>query len=216
MKIRTLLLPLILLVLLSGCGPNTQMTATWKNPEFVAGNKATKIFVAVMAANKVVRLKLEDALADEITRRGGKAVRSYERFPMSVAGTNSIKLNTSETINSIRESGCDAIMVVALLDKKEETHYVPGSAGYIYPGATYGYYGSYGGYYDHYASVVYSPGYYESIREYYLETSIFNAITEKIVWTGQSTTSSPANVDAFIRDYKAALLGGLKRDKVIK
>jgi len=212
MKTRSLLLPLILLVILSSCG-GTRMTATWKNPEYVADKKAEKIFVAVLARKLEVRQSVENALADEIIARGGKVLRSYERFPVTV--NNFEKLNTEIALNSIREAGCDVIMVVSLLDKKEETRYVEGSA-YVYPGLSYGWYGSYSGYYGHYADVMYSPGYTETSTEYYLETSIFNAITEKMIWTGQSVTYSPNSLNQFVQEYKHVLLYSLKKDGIIK
>jgi hypothetical protein len=215
MKTKLLLLPALLMLLLTACGPNTKMTASWKDPEFVAGQRAQKVFVAALSPNLQVRQSLENALADEIISRGGKALRSYERFPMSRDQAN---LGSAEVLASIKEAGCDAILLVVMLDKKEETHYVEGSTT-VYGGGGYGYGGyyggGYGGYYGHYATVVTSPGYYETNKEYYLETSIFNALTEKAIWTGQSTTTNPSTIDAFIADYKYVLLNRLRKDGVL-
>jgi hypothetical protein len=211
MKAKLLILIALIGIFFTSCGPGTRMTATWKNPEYSRTEKPKKLFIAVLTQKLEVRQMMENQLGDAAMARGLKILKSYERFPPSTVLNQNI--SNADAIKSIQEAGCDAILLVTMLDKQEKTRYVEGST-YVYPGTTYGWYNTYDAYYGHYQEVVTTPGYYTTDTEYYLETSLFDAKTNQLVWTGQSVTYSPPSVNKFVSEFKMVLLNQLKKDGI--
>jgi len=100
-----------------------------------------------------------------------------------------------------------------LVDQQHETRYVPGTA--YYPTA-YPYYGAFGSYYAYGYSSFYSPGYYTDDKIYYFEANLYDAQTEKLVWSAQSKTYNPSSIDSFLDEYVEALSKQLAKDGVVK
>jgi len=123
----------------------------------------------------------------------------------------------ADVLDKVRELNCDLIFTVSLLDSKSETRYVPGSTSYYYaPYPTYGYYGGFGTYYGHYGPAVYSPGYYTTDKSYYLEGNLFDAFTEKILWSIQTVTYNPDGIKQFSSSYCKLLVNQAQYDELLK
>ena len=77
---------------------------------------------------------------------------------------------------------------------------------------------TYRGFYDYYAYVggyVYEPGYYTKHKRVKLETNLYDAKTEQLVWSMQSETMNP-NSDKDLIDAKIkAVIKRLKEQKLI-
>ena len=85
------------------------------------------------------------------------------------------------------------------MDVDRKDVYVPPTT-YVssYPSYGYPYYGSWYGYYSHGYTVTHDPGYtYEKVTVS-LETNLYNASDEAIIWSGQSQTFDPKGVDDVI------------------
>ena len=96
---------------------------------------------------------------------------------------------------SIGKTGCDAILMLALLDSKEVESYNPGT---VYAPVNYGYYGGYYGYYNHYYPQVYSPGYYSVDKTFYLEANLYDLKADKLVWSVQSEARNPKDLSSLV------------------
>ena len=140
-----LLLVLVSALLLSACGPTQKITASWVSPEATANSPYESIFVIVMTQNLASSYTLEDRLAALIASRGQKYVVSSSVFP--AGGSVSERFTREQLQKVIGETGCDAVLVLSLLDVKTVESYQPGSA--YYP-MNYHMYGSYYGYYNYY------------------------------------------------------------------
>ena len=94
----------------------------------------------------------------------GKGVASYT----FVTGSNLTKADKAGITQRLKADGIDLIVIMHLLDVKEETRYVPGSAmpGYVgVPG-----YGGYWSGYGYAAPMYYNPGYYTKDKKFLVET----------------------------------------------
>jgi len=169
----------------------------------VKTQKYKSVFIAALVENKELRSTLENALAVEAKKRHLRTVKSMEVFTPNFSKENTP--SKEEMLKVIKKKDCDAIFTVALLDVKTESHYVPGSQMYN-PYPTFGYYGGWYGYYGYHYPQIYDPGYYSTDKMYYLESNLFDADTEKILWSAQSETTNPASIGQFSNDYVKAIV----------
>src|SRR4030095_17201404 len=98
---------------------------------------------------------------------------------------------------------------------EEEVRYVPGSTAYsVMP--YYSYYGNYTGYYSHYTQTVSDPSYYAAEKDYFIQSNLYDAASEEIMWSVQSEVYSPSTLEKFSKSYTAGLLRKLEKDKMLK
>jgi copper homeostasis protein (lipoprotein) len=202
----------ILLIVVS-CGPSQKITNSWVSPEAAGGVSYQKVFVAALSNDKAAKVFVENAIADKLSEMGVKTVVSSDLFPPNFS--DYAEVGKEEMMKKIIETGADAIFTVALLDVQTTERYNPGTP-YTpgYPG--FGFYGSWGGYYNYRFPVIYSPGYYTTDKTYLIESNLYDAATEKLVWTVQSSAFSPANLNDWFRGYSRMMLMQMKKDGLLK
>ncbi len=183
------------------CGTSTNITGTWQNPEMtVTGYDA--ILVTVLTPNVVARRAVEGSMVEELRSKGVKAQASIDVFPPNFMNTQPTK---EEVLTKVRDENMKGVLTVALLDTQEDTRYVPGTTAYA-PYPRYGYYGSFGGYYGTYYGRVYDPGYYTTSRTYFIENNLYDVDSEELVWSAQSRSYDPSNIESAARSLAKALV----------
>jgi len=182
----------ILLVVVS-CGPSQKITNSWVSPEAEGGVSYQKVFVAALSNDKAAKVFVENAIADKLSEMGVKTVVSSDLFPPNFS--DYAEVGKGEMMKKIIETGADAIFTVALLDVQTTER---------------------GGYYNYRFPVIYSPGYYTSDKTYLIESNLYDAATEKLVWTVQSSAFSPANLNDWFRGYSRMMLMQMKKDGLLK
>ena len=203
MKLRTFCL--LLLLSISGCGPTQKITSSWADPEATSKGPYNKVFVVVLTPNATANYDLEDQMAKTLIARGFKVIRSTDIFPPKFSITKD--LTREQLTSTIAERGCDAVLVLALLDSKKVESYNPGT---VYAPVNYGYYGSFYGYYNYYYPVVYSPGYYSIDKTFYLETNLYDLASDKLLWSVQSEARNPKDLNSWFKSYSKMLISHLK------
>ncbi|MCJ8165613.1 hypothetical protein MKJ04_12245 [Pontibacter sp. E15-1] len=174
---------------LYGCVPTTRITATWKNPEAGTQN-FDKIVVAALTDNVRARQTVETDMQMQLQQRGITASRSIDLFPPTVREGGP---DMNQLLQKIKNQNYDAILTVALIDEDTETRYVPGTYGYT-PVTRFGWYGRFRGYYTYWYPTLYDPGYYTEEKIYFLETNLYDASSEDLLWSAQSRSYSPASL----------------------
>jgi hypothetical protein len=210
MKLKKVLLVLFV-VAISGCGPTQKIIASWADPEAKSKGPYSKVFVVVLSQNKDAYYYIEAEMSETLISRGYKVVKSNEVFPPTFSPTQDF--TREQLLESIKNTGCDAVLTLALLDSKTVETYHPGTT--YYP-TNYGYYGSYYGYYNHYYPQVYSPGYYSVDKTYYLETNLFDLASDKLIWSVQSQAKNPSSLTSWFKDYSYLLTKHLKSQGLSK
>lgn len=205
----------VVLVFIS-CSSSQKVLSSWVNKEELKGKKYSKVFIAVLTQNVSSKTILEYDLAATLNEQGYQTVKSTDA--LSGSFRDNPNLTKDDVLAKVRETNCDVILTVTLLDSKTETRYVPGTSVYASyaPYPAYGYYGGFGTYFGYYAPAIYSSGYYTTDKTYFLESNLFDAATEKILWSVQSSTYNPDNIKEFSSRYCKLLVSQAKDDELLK
>lgn len=197
---RTLLAAAVVLTL-NSCGPTTRLSAVWVAE--VTQPMESVIVLAIDAAPSG-RRKYEDAFVATLQERGMKAVQSYMVLP------HDGKLSEDDLRAAIVQGGYDSAIATRLLAIDQEQVYVPPTE-YVTMGTGYGLYGYYGRGY----TVQQTPGYIKTNTTVRLETHIYDADSEKLVWAAHSDTFDPATPDATIKSVVSLIAIRLENDRLI-
>jgi len=198
-------------VILTACSTSTQITGTWKNKDIEAP-VYNNIFVAALTHNLDARKIVENELAAQLRDQGVKVTTSLELFgPI----TREQAGNKDEIVKKVRENGNDAILTLSLVDTETETRYVPGDNTYYAPTITYNFYGSFSSYYNYYHPQLYEPGYYANDKIYFLESNLYDMNSEELLWSAQSQSYSPADIENFAEEFSEVTIARMHKDAVI-
>ncbi len=201
---------LMMLFVAVSCAPSTKITASWKNP--AAEGMKDNILVAAMTQNMAAKITVEREMVGALKGADVGVTAAAELFAPNF--TQDVGKNKEAMLKKIRENGNDGILTITLLDQQTETRYVPGSTAYS-PMVSYGYYGGFHSYYNYRYPMVYDPGYYTEDKTFFLESNLYDAETEELLWSAQSKTYNPSNLDAFARDFAAITVAKLKSENLI-
>jgi hypothetical protein len=191
----------------SGCSTTTLLTS-W-NDSTVQSYTLKKPLIVAIVKTPLIRKKLEDEFVKSFQKIGINAVPSYTVFPeMGDLAPDSVK-------GRLPSIGRDSILVIRLLDVKQETVHVPArtdvyGSGYARPA----YYGSYGGYYANSVSVVSTPAYNYVDKKYVAESNIYDAIDGKMIWTGATETEDTNAIDAAVADFTQVLMKDIRAKSI--
>lgn len=192
------------------CSSSTEITGSWKNPA-LKDKKYNNVFVAAFTKNINAKTTVEGDLASALQKKGTAVSRSIQVMPPNFTDSAN---NKEAMLKKIRKTEANAILTISLIDKETESRYVPGSYGYQ-PYPRFGYYGMFWGYYSYWYPQVYSPGYYVEDKTYYIETNLYDAKTEEVVWSAQSATYNPANLQRFSKEFASVIADRLSKEGLL-
>lgn len=195
--ISKITLAIVLFTAATSCSSNTYITGTWKKPG-TSLKKYNNIYIDVLSSNIPAKQQVENALQQELGANGIKAEKSIDVMPPDYESQN--YKNQDAMMGKIKAGNVDGILTVALLNEKDKQRYVPGNYGYN-PGFAYGFYNTYWGYYSGRYPLLYDPGYYTTDEIYYIETNLYDANTDQLVWSTQSKTYNPNSISGFLNGY---------------
>jgi hypothetical protein len=197
------LLAASLLAPLTACGPTTRLTGVWVTE---TPRPLRNVMVLAIDASPGGRRKYEDRFVNELSGRGMEAIQSYRVLPLDG------QLEEAALRAAVAQGGYDGVIATRLLAVDQDQVYVPPTE-YVTMGAGYGR-GLYG-YYGMGYSVRTTPGYIKTNTTVRLETHIYDAGTEKLIWAGHSDTFDPATPDAAIKSVVSLIATRLERDRLI-
>jgi hypothetical protein len=177
---------------LTACATTT-FTSSWKAPDAQPMGKLTgqKVVAVAMSKNKATRRSAEDTLVSVLNASGAKGVPSY-----SILGDET---DEAKARAAIEKSGAVAAVVMRPVAKEKELSSTPST---MYVGPRYG--GYWGGYYGYGWGGAWGGG--VDIRTdtiVIVETLVYSLKQNKLVWAGQSKTTNPSRVDAFVKEVAA-------------
>ncbi|MFD2246453.1 hypothetical protein [Pontibacter ruber] len=198
---RSIYITIFTIVFMVACGPSTQIVKSWKDPgaSFTQGPQ-NKTLVIAMVKDETSRRVVEDQI---IKRMAGQAVASYTLLTPEL-----MKGAEESTLHDILTQGqFTHVLMTRLVDVDEETHYVPGT--------TTGYYGGWGRYYGYGAGFYTSPGYYETDKNYMVETTVYTVNPDKLVWAGTTKSVNPTKLEDTINEIADAVTTKMREDGFI-
>jgi len=200
----------MILAVMAGCKASTDFTGTWKNEQAESGDIQT-ILVTALTSRVNVRQTAEDDLAAALQTMGYKTVKSLDVMPPKFTETK--ELNKEALFAKIEETGADAILTVALIHEETENRYAPGSTPYA--PMRFGYYGNFWGYYNAWYPALTATGYYEEDKIYFIETNLYDATTQELLWSGQSQTYNPGSLSRFSKEFATVVVSEMEKAGVL-
>jgi hypothetical protein len=173
----------------------------WKDPDYASG-PFDNILIVGMSNQETVRRTFENAFVDRLQKENVRANPSFAVMPAETRPT---------------EESIKAVIADLRFDSVLVTHLVGVEAKDVYTPPTYRrhpYRGFYG-YYGHVRGYVYEPGYTTRHQRYKLETNLYDANTEQLVWSMQSETMNPSSEKALIEAKIKTVVERLKQQNLI-
>lgn len=189
---------IIALFLISSCA-TTATTNVWRDQTYQGPVK--KILVMGISQKIGIQRFFEDEFVRQLRERGDDAIAGYTVLPYDE------KMDKDFIASKARQSGADTVLVTRPLSRGMQRTYVPGQA-YAVPGT----YSRWGSYYGH----AYSPGYVIEDEYVYVETNLYDVVTENLIWSAQSETVMLATDQELIKSFINTMIRQLSSDKLIK
>lgn len=173
-------------IVVAACN-NTKLISSWKAPNTSANvNKYNKVLVVGLTGNKdrELRENIENSVAKKLQEKGINVETSTQAY-----GPKSFRtMNEEAAVKMVNDNGFDGVVILALLDKKQESRYTPGYAtSSPYAVVRNRWYGNYSVLYDR----VYNPGYYTTTTDYTLEASLYKTKGDRLLYSAQAKSFDP-------------------------
>lgn len=206
MKSKIAVLGITFLMLL-GCSSLYLDDSSLINPE---KNNYNKILVIAKTKDKVLRMKFENQVVNDLAASGVQAISS-----MSVIKTESFsKVLTDSEIEDLKSkmlsSGYDGVIITNLINKEQYTEVHQGNVSRSYVPVSYGRFGRYYRYYpvDYWEEDEITTG-----TEYTLESCFYN-ITDSsgdnnLQWVGRFKIKDVSSIGKTVEKYSKELTGEL-------
>jgi len=178
---------------LAACATTT-FSSSWKAPDAqpMGSLAGQKVVAVAVTKNQAMRRSAEDALVGVLNARGAQGIPSY-----SIIGDNAVQ-DEAKAKAAIEKTGAVAVVVMRPVAQEKEVS----ATSSMYMGPRYG--GYWGGYYGYGWGGAYGGG--VDIRTdtiVTVETLVYSLKQNKLIWAGQSKTTNPSKIDAFVKEVAA-------------
>lgn len=174
-------------LLLAACG-TTQLKSVWKDPSYL--KHPDRIMVLSVAKSPVKRRIFEDEFVRQIRAHGAEAIASYTVLPDNKGDDQALLAKT------VKEQGADTVLITRLVSKKTVKVQVPGTI--YYPPRPYG---KWRDYYSFGYQAVYTPGYVAEDEYALVETNLYDARNDNLIWAATSETEVDGSDQNLVRSY---------------
>lgn len=200
-RITPIAITLLLAMLVTACS-TTRVTSMWTDPSYLGAPH--KILVVGIAKNPLNKRIFEDETVKQIKARGTDALAMY-----SVMGD--VKQSDHTVVaRAMQEQGADAVLIARMVRKKTVEFYVPGDVT-IQPT----YYRSWREYYGYGYQSLYTPGYMAEDEFAIVETNLYNAKNDKLIWSAASETEMRGSDQKLIKSYIGVMVKALADEKLL-
>ena len=178
---------MLVAALLTACS-TTRLNSAWKDPSYQT--RPSKIMVIGMAKNPARRRIFEDEFVMQLQAQGTEAIPSYSVLPDKQQG------DQKAIAAKVAQLGADAVLISRLVNKKTVHVYVPGTVYYPPP-----YYRTWPDFYGYGYQAMYTPGYVAEDKYAVIETNLYEAADNKLIWTASSETEMRGSDQKLIKSY---------------
>ena len=200
---RLVLIVMLCAASIAACA-TTEVTAVWKDEAYKSQPK--KVLVISLFKDQTVRRLVEDEFRNHLRYKGTDAAVGYEVFSGNTLPTK------ESVVEQVKAGGYDAVLLTRLTDTRTERRVV--SSGPTYAAPHYGM--SYGGYYGQGYSTVYAPTYQVDDKFAMVESNLYDAATEKLVWTATSDTWLADANQKLVKDFVTIMMESLRKQKLVR
>lgn len=186
------------------CSP-TKLTNTWMD-ETARGRSVRDVLVIGISDEQAVRRSFEDKFVKRFNDSGVEAVAGWSELPTDKP------LDKADIDAAIQRLDIDTLIITHLLGVDQKEVYNPPRTYRVPTHSHLGYYGYYGIVYDY----VHQPGYYTTNTKVLLETNLYDANTEKLIWSARSETLNPSSDRQMIDSVINSLIDDLTKNGLIQ
>ena len=189
-------------LLLAGCA-TTPFTSTWKAPDAdpVSSLRGQKVVALVLATDVVTRHLGEEALAAELTLRGGQGIAGYTLIPDFGDEARAKAL--------MEQAGAAGVVSMRPVGRERSTAVITTS----YSSPSYRPY--WGGYYGRGLAGAYQDTQITTDTIVSVETLVYSLKQNRLLWGGQSKSTNPANVRDLVKELVGEAVKAMKKDGVL-
>lgn len=193
---------LITTLFMGGCA-TTSLTSSWKDPAY--SGQPRKVLVIGVSRKPVIKRMFEDEYVRQLKERRMPAVAGYTVMPDA-------KQNDHTVIAAkMKEQGADAVLFTRLASKKTVLTKVPGSFS-VQPS----YYGNWREYYAYGSQVMYTPGYTAEDEYALIETNLYDAVNDKLIWSANSEIEILGSDQNQIKSHIGVMVNEMADKKLLK
>ena len=172
----------------------------------------------------VIKRIFEDEFVRQLKAGGINAIASYALMPDKKQGDHMV------IAAQMKEHGADAVIISRLVEKKTVQTYVPGSVNY--QSSNYGNwrsnngptvraayppnYGNWRDYYGHGYQAIYTPGYVAEDEYALMETNLYDAGSDKLIWSAASETMIMGSDQNQIKSYIGVMVNTMSEQNLLK
>ena len=172
--------------LLAGCG-SAGLLSSWKAPDAQPFHLTGENVGAVVMVNDYsIRLAGEDLLARELSARGARGVPMHSLVPGGA-------MDETKARAAAEKAGIVGVVVMRPVRIDKELSSRPTPTGPVPPGF-------WGGYYGYGWGSAWSGGEIRTDTVVVVETLVYSLRDNKLVWSGQSRTTNPSNLNRLVED----------------
>ena len=194
---------IFLLVTITSCATTT-MKNVWRDGSYQG--KIRRVFVIGVIKTPGVKRFFEDEFVTQLKARGTDAIAGYTVLP-------SERESDKEYLAArIKESGADGVLITRLVDRKTVETYVPSAAYYAPP--TH-YHRGWDTYYRRSYDIIYEPGYTVKDEVLVVETNLYEAATENLLWSAISETFREGSDNTLISAFIKTMIDNLSEGNLI-
>jgi hypothetical protein len=195
-----LLASAVILTQLAACS-TTYVSSLWKDPTYQV--KPHKIMIIGIAKSPANKRTLEDDFAKQIKLQGTDAVSSYAILPDDKDG------NKDAIAAKMKEQGADAVLITRIASRK--TVYTNLLEVYAPPQT----YRTWQNYYEYGYGNITSPNYVEETKYAVMETNMYDAGNDKLIWSASSETEITGTDQKFIKSYVKVIVKSMTKQKLL-
>ena len=177
----------VIIAVLSACS-STQITSVWKDPTYQ--KHPEKMMVISVNKSPLNRRIFEEEFVRRIKKQGGDAIASYTVLP------DAKQEDEAMIASKVAEQNADTVLITRLVSRKTVQVYVPGNL--YYPPY---YYDSWRNYYGYGYHALYSPGYLTEDEYALIETNLYDAKTDNLIWAATSETGVRGSEQGLIHSF---------------
>ncbi|MCX7152368.1 MAG: hypothetical protein NT115_07565 [Proteobacteria bacterium] len=203
---RTLITSLAVLVLAACAAPAT-FTHTHKGADVGPLNYQGRKVAAVVIGTGVTenrRVRAEDVLAKTLTDRGMQGVAGHTIIPLA----NSAPMTRERAIALLQQAGVAGVVLLQLVDTEKKTVQTQWAStefqGTLMQRDMYGPIGMQGNTFD------------RNITTITIDTTLYRLDPVALLWSGQSESVNPGDIDAFIPRFASSIADELRREGLLK
>jgi hypothetical protein len=186
----------VVLAALTGCS-SVRVTNTWRDPSFTGPIHFNKIAVIVLHPDGPVRRAAEDEMVKVIGP--DRAIAGYTFL------TDDDRKTAAKVKAKVEAAGFDGAVTMKLAGSRNETTYIPGSAGYA----------PFYDYYDRSGAFAGDQGVVVSDTIVSIQTNIFSVKDGKLIWACTTELANPSDARKVVASIAKAVEDELRKEKLL-